>query len=120
MSRGVTGARRRRPDQRVEYRPDDHARSRSIAPDPLTVRDAAAFGAAGFEAALRGFFPGRAVLAFARAVLVLVTFAFFRATFFVALPFVLFVAINASSFSHVPGTHSTSRAAVAVDLVRRP
>jgi len=42
---------------------------------------------------LRGFFAAFPLLRFALAVLV----TFFRATFFVALPFVLFLAINASS-----------------------
>ena len=58
-----------------------------------------AFGGDVFEARLRGFF-----------VTLLATF--FRATCFVALPFVLFLAINASSsWWRSSGSHSTSTAA---------
>src|SRR5437667_4726621 len=55
----------------------------------------AGFGGDVFEAGLRGFFAAFPLLRLALAVLV----TFFRATFFVTLPFVLFLAINASSSS---------------------
>ncbi len=65
-----------------------------MAPGDSTVLGTAGFGGDVFEAGGRGFFAAFPVLRLALAVWV----AFFRATFFVVLPFVLFLAINASSF----------------------
>ena len=62
-------------------------------PGDSTVLGTAGFGGDVFEAGLRGFFAAFPLLRLALAVLV----TFFRATFFVTLPFVLFLAINASS-----------------------
>ena len=62
-------------------------------PGDSTVLGTAGSGGDVFAAGLRGFFAAFPVLRLALAVLV----TFFRATFFVALRFVFFLAINASS-----------------------
>lgn len=61
-------------------------------PGGSTVLGTAGSGGDVFAAGWRGFFAAFTVRRLALAVLV----TFFRATFFVALPFVLFLAINAS------------------------
>ena len=61
-----------------------------------------------FEAGLRGFFAAFPLLRFALAVLV----TFFRATFFVALPFVLLLAIDAPSPSRGVLDHIAHRSLV--------